>query len=239
MDFVESGFRACWRNAKALVSASEKLMNSGHQALALSISVLALEEMGKLFAVDGLLYARQSDAKSEGFCRSLRDHKTKLAFLEALPILFLNLTRSDPRYGHEERFMVALKISAQDLKEAGNTVMRELGENNFLELDHWKQRGFYASNVPEGTGFIAPSEAVSPALANAVNHLAWRAETTLDFILKDGNLERYLDQARRIRAALTEDQHQELERRGQEIAADIGFLGAEDEPGGLTNQVKP
>jgi len=37
-------------------------------------------------------------------------------------------------------------------------------------------------------------------LSDAVHRFAWRGITTLDFVLKDGNLERYIDQARALRA---------------------------------------
>ena len=144
LEFVESGFRACWQNAKDLLSASQKLIDGGLHAPALSLGVLALEELGKLFAIDGLLYARLEDHKSMVFIKSGRSHTSKLAFLELFPLLLLNLTRADPRYGKEERFNAALAISVQDLKEAGNAVMEELGEGNFLGLDRWKQQGFYA-----------------------------------------------------------------------------------------------
>jgi hypothetical protein len=63
---------------------------------------------------------------------------------------------------------------------------------------------------------MAPKDAIERDLAQCVYHLAWRATTTLDFLLKDGNLERYIERARGIRANLTEAQHQQLERMGAE-----------------------
>ena len=63
---------------------------------------------------------------------------------------------------------------------------------------------------------MTPSEAISPSLAKAVYHLA---VTTLDFVLKGGNLERYLERVRSVRAVLTEKQHQELERQARELFA--------------------
>lgn len=216
LDFVESGFRACWHNAKDLLSASQKLMDGGLQAPALSLSVLTLEELGKLLAIDGLLYARVDDDKSTAFTKSGRSHASKLALLDLFPLLLLNLTGTDPRYGKEKRFNAALAISVQDVKDAANAVLQELGEGSFHGLDTWKQRGFYASAAGGEGRFITPSEAVSPSLAKAVHRLAWRAVTTLDFVLKGGSLERYLENARSVRAALTEEEHRELERCGQE-----------------------
>ena len=46
LEFVESGFRACWENALDLNAASQKLHDGGFHATGLSLSVLALEELG-------------------------------------------------------------------------------------------------------------------------------------------------------------------------------------------------
>lgn len=214
LDFVESGFRACWSNAQDLVVASQKLIDSGLHAPALSLAVLALEELAKLSAIDGLLFARHDDHKAATFTKSGRSHSAKLTVLELFPLLLGNLSRTDPRYGKEQKYNLALAISLRQLKENGNAVMARLQEAGFLGLDSWKQQGFYVSALDRR--FIAPCDAIEPSFAKAVHHLAWRATTTLDFVLKGGNLERYIENARSVRAALTEEQHQELERLGEE-----------------------
>jgi AbiV family abortive infection protein len=219
LDFVASGFRACWQNAKDLLTASQRLMDGGLPAPALSLSVLALEELGKLIAIDGLLYATQDDYKSERFDKSLTRHKPKLTDIAVLRHLLRSLARADPRYGKEEQFGDALRYAFRDLKGAENAVLREMKDRSLLGLDRLKQRGFYAEIAGKEARFITPSGAISPSLATAVHHLAWRAVTTLDFVLKGGNLERYLDRARSVRAALTEKQHQEFERQARELIA--------------------
>jgi AbiV family abortive infection protein len=80
LEFVESGFRACWENALDLNAASQKLHDGGFHATGLSLSVLALEELGKLTAIDGLLFSRQDDYKSAAFLKANRSHASKLAF---------------------------------------------------------------------------------------------------------------------------------------------------------------
>ena len=106
--------------------------------------------------------------------------------------------------------------------------MKELQATNFASLDSWKQRGFLVHEMSQQQQFVAPHDAVQPSLAKAVHHLAWRATTTLDFILKNGNLERYIENARSVRAALSEEQHRELELRGGEQFAKI-FAGSSDD----------
>lgn len=228
LQFVESGFRACWRNAQDLVFASQKLIDIGLYAPALSIAILALEELGKLMAIDGLLSARPDDYKTTTFDKSLRDHSAKLALLEVLPLLLLNLSRTDPRYGKEQRFNQALALSGLDLKEAGNVVMKELEATDFAGLNRWKQRGFLVHVMDQQQRFVAPRDAIRPSLAKAVHYFAWRATTTLDFILKNENLERYIENARSVRARLSEEQHQELEALGNEQFAKIFRSSGDD-----------
>jgi hypothetical protein len=56
LEFIQDGFRACWRNASDLVAASENLIDQGLHGPGLSLAVLALEELGKLCAIDGLTH---------------------------------------------------------------------------------------------------------------------------------------------------------------------------------------
>lgn len=219
LEFIESGFVACWRNGQALVSGAKQLIDGGNHALALSLSVLALEELGKALCLDGLLFARPGDEKSETFARSLKSHSTKLSAFVYFPYLLGQMARVDPRYKNERKFGQAIAITVADLKDRGNVVLSLMKDESFSELDRWKQAGFYAQ--PRDNGFIAPSEAVSAPVAQAVYQLAWRAVTTFDFLLKDGNLERYTSMAREIRAKLSESDHAQLEQAARQLAAEL------------------
>jgi AbiV family abortive infection protein len=222
---VEQGFRACWQNAQDLVKASDQLLDADLHAPALSLALLALEEIAKLGAIDGLLYARPDDEKADLFKKATKSHAIKLSILEMFPLLLGNLARSDPRYGTEQRFNLALAMSIEQLRDDGNAVMAELRDGAFQKLDEWKQRGFYTAYT--GSGFVAPRSAVPTALAWKVRQLAWRATTTLDFVLKDGNLERYIEQARSIRSKLSESQHRELEMLAEHLGAAL-FAESDD-----------
>jgi AbiV family abortive infection protein len=219
LEHVERGFQACWHNAQDLVLASKKLIDDGLHAPALSLAVLALEEIAKLYAIDGLLFARTDDHKSEAFSKAVRDHSVKLTLLELFPLLIGSLARVDPRYGKEKAYNEALAIALIQMKHDGNAVMVHLDGGGFLALNEWKQRGFYVGSCDKG--LMAPREAVEPLLSKTVYQLAWRAVTTLDFVLKGGNLERYIANARSIRKALTEEQHREFERVGEQKFQDI------------------
>jgi AbiV family abortive infection protein len=194
---------------------------------ALSLAALALEELAKLHAIDGLLFAKKDDHKVEIFKKALRSHSEKLAILERLAVLIANLSTADPRDGSDERFNAAVVESLRQLKKDGNTVIAELGGTNFSSLDGWKQKGLYVSVTEQG--FIAPCRAVEPSLAKAVCKLAWRTTTTIDFLLKGGNLEKYVERARSVRAKLPEQGHQELERLGKQQFEEIFQTPQEDQ----------
>jgi AbiV family abortive infection protein len=216
LDFVGAGFRACWSNAKELVAASDKLIHEGLHAPALSLAVLALEEIGKLCSVDGLLFARAGDRKSQRFDKSQRDHETKLGVVPSLPFLIANLTRVDPRFGKNQAYAEALAINLRGWQSDRNELLQHMRQEDFAAaLNSWKQRGFYVS-ADRGT-VITPREAVDPELAQAMHRFAWRSISTLDFVLRDGNLERYIEQAKSMRAGMTESDHQTLEATATEM----------------------
>lgn len=75
LDQVEDAFRACWKTAQQHVAASKVLKESDLHAQALSLAVLAIEELGKLFCVDGLLFARADDGRAKAFAKAQRDHR--------------------------------------------------------------------------------------------------------------------------------------------------------------------
>jgi len=215
LEFVESAFAACWRNAQDLVKGAKLLLDNDLHAQALSLSVLALEELGKLFCIDGLLYAHTGDDKADIFAKSLRNHAVKLDALTLFPALLGHIASVDPRYGTEPPFGQALVISIEDLQARGNAVLSLSRDQSFQTLDQWKQSGFYAQ--PQGNEFLAPASAVDSKLAQAVYNLAWRASSTLDFLFKQGNLERYTGNARSLRAKLTEADHQKIENAGRRV----------------------
>jgi hypothetical protein len=86
-------------------------------------------------------------------------------------------------------------------------------DGSFQGLDQLKQQGFYSQ--PKQDEFVVPSRAVERNVAEAIHDLAWRASSTLDFLLKQGNLRRYIEAARVLRAKLTEADHQRVEQMGE------------------------
>lgn len=216
LDQVEDAFRACWKTAQEHVAASKVLKESDLHAQALSLAVLAIEELGKLFCVDGLLFARADDGKAKAFAKAQRDHRIKLSSFELIPALLSGIASTDSRTG-ESRFAKTMHESAVDLKARGNVVLSLLGGEGFHGLDEWKQKGFYSQLI--SNSFRTPSESVGPEQADAVYMLAWRASSTLDFLLKNGHLERYIDAARDLRSKLSEELHKSISATADEMIA--------------------
>jgi AbiV family abortive infection protein len=219
LEFIEAGFRACWQNANDLIAGSKSLMQQRLHAPALSLAVLALEEVGKMCATDGLLFARPDDHKSKRFGKSQRDHDIKLIALHLIVLFIKNISRADPRHGKNRAYLQALTISFNQLTSQANTVLQLTQGEGFAGLNKWKQRGFYVGL--DQNAFAAPRDAVDEKYSQAVYQFAWQVVTTLDFVLKDGNLERYFQRARSVRGKLTERDHKGFEDIGQLIADDL------------------
>jgi hypothetical protein len=94
-------------------------------------------------------------------------------------------------------------------------VLALLKPASFRGLDGWKQLGFYAQ--PVNDKFQSPNVAVEKNVSEAVYLFAWRAVTTLDFLLKGANLERYITRARLLRSKMTEKEHTEIEKLGSAL----------------------
>lgn len=216
LGFIEQGFRACWQNAQDLIACAKSLNDAGMHAPALSLSVLALEELGKLMALDGLLFARHDDSRSKYFKDSSRSHETKLGSIALFPLFLGSLMASDPRCGNDPAYAQANVSNIRNLQQDVNAILARLGNEGFRGLDKYKQCGFYVSTTSKG--LQAPRNNVDPKLAEMVYTLAWRSTTSVDVLLKEGNLERYIQQARNVRSKLTEAGHKELEQLGEEHA---------------------
>jgi AbiV family abortive infection protein len=195
-------------------------MDAEQIGVSLSLSVLAMEEVGKMMYLDGLLFARPGDYKHQKFKDGFRKHAWKLSSLDLFPFFLNTLATADPRYGEEAPYNSAIAITLENLKMERLALIPWLGEScELTELDKWKQRGFYAS--PEGSRFGLPNEVISKEFAKAVHTLASRFTSTLDFLLKNGNIDRYFARARVLRSKLSETDHQFLERLGRQIADEI------------------
>jgi AbiV family abortive infection protein len=219
LGFIEMAFRACLSNARDLTAASKALIAANFHAQGLSLAILALEELGKLAAIDGLLFARSDDYKTAAFHKSGKNHNHKLQNFELFPLFLHSIAIHDLRYQEDLRFRQAIVVVVRDWQRLCNLIANKLDAHSLTDLDLLKQKGLYSHEI--NGRFVAPRDAVDPALADIVHELAWRALDGMDFLLKGENLSRYFDWARSTRNKLSEDQHRELERLGHEVSANV------------------
>jgi AbiV family abortive infection protein len=207
--FVVQAVRECCKNALGLATESQAILDHGRHALALSIAVLSLEELGKATMIDGLLLAKAGDYKTKMFEKGHTDHPMKLIRILGLHMWITVLAQLDPRWETDDAFREALAVSVDRDREIINDVLRQLDSSKgFAALDSWKQRGFYV-NAESGGSPQAPADAVSKVLAVAVVLLARRLATLVDFVFSD-NYKRYEQFGQKLRRAMTEADHEAL-----------------------------
>lgn len=219
VDSIGEGIEACWLNALALLESAKLVKSQGHHALALSLAVLAMEEIGKMSMIDGLLFAKPGDERSKIVEGGFRSHKSKLGALDVFPFLLNYLSTLDPRYNTEQRFNLTLAIVPQQYKRERQALEPWLGPACDLRvLDSWKQKGFYTHFDSSGR-FVRPAE-IEEDFSTAVVQLANRLVDAVNFVLKD-NMIRYKERIRLLREKLTDAQLLQIRKRVQELVNEM------------------
>jgi AbiV family abortive infection protein len=238
LEFVRSGFVACLQNAKDLVAASKVLMETGYHAPALSLSVLALEEIGKLIAIDGLLVAQADSGRAAKAAKAGHSHVVKLQALAVVDRMVAKTSLVDPRNNVEGAYATALAVILQQLEAAKHAVLNLLPDRDFQLLNRMKQQGFYIGNDQDK--FICPRDVIDSAVSKAVYNFAWAAAGAMATVLSGDNLERYFNMAASIRSKSTEQSHQDDEAIGKQFI-ELLFSSEQnrsDEPSPSANGIK-
>lgn len=210
LKFIESAFVATSECATELTNAAKILLDNSQNALATSLSILAIEETGKFICIDGLLFSKQGDSKSERYKKSLKAHNVKLdAFIKIRELLSIFIM-DDPRR-KEGSFVEQFNAGIIGIDKHARSLFNLLKCDDFLCLNGLKQSGFYAE--AKNNTFIKPNDAVTRNIAENVYLLASSATSTLELVIKDNNLERYLNQALSIREKLSEADFDELSKQ--------------------------
>jgi AbiV family abortive infection protein len=111
---------------------------------ATSLAVLALEEVGKMILLDGLLFAKTGDERHEHFTKGHLAHRSKLRSLEIYPVFLVYLRTMDPRRA-ECAFRQATVVALTDLKKKRERIGDVFGAKfPLMDLDALKQKGFYS-----------------------------------------------------------------------------------------------
>jgi AbiV family abortive infection protein len=217
-DFVLDAFCKAYETAEANYRAAAALKEKGLWGPATSLAVLALEEVGKMCLIDGLLFARGGDERHRAFTKGHRMHAAKLDRLELFPLFLDYLTTIDPRQ-KEEVYGQTMIAVLSDLKRRRQAVA-DLHGHPFLlgALDELKQKGFYSHNV--GVSCFSNQEGIPQPLAEAIVALAWRVTGALQFVLGP-NLDAYKQRVISLRSKMDDTKLAEIRKL---VAADLETL---------------
>ncbi len=206
---VLQGIHAAVTQGASLARSAERLQSEGDHALALSVAVLSLEEIGKALLIDGLLFAKAGDEKAAVFERGHRKHTEKLRYVQALPMYLEKQATADPR-SEDAKYHERIAAATKDFNAARAELISALDvPEGFEALDRFKQRGFY-TELKDGMIFELPAKSISLSLAAAVVTVARTAANAAEIPFEVG-VEPYVEFIEGIRGAMTEAQHQELE----------------------------
>lgn len=202
------------RSEKALVSGYSKirdtimdlyrsakiLRDNGNATQSTSLSILALEECGKLFLFDSLLFSTKDDDYEANFRKCFGSHVSKIEALQFFPMLLVKFARADPRYNNNPQFRLMVD---DDLPKAV-LIFREMRDNledcDLRNMDKVKQKGFYSSL--SGNGFATPSDAVCTGDHDRVFKCISAYAHLLDEIVSDRSINNQIDIARSVRGSM-------------------------------------
>ena len=122
---VVKGMHLCFMNAKAMVDESRLLKENGHHARALSLIILALEELGKIPIMMNAIILKKDDYQAwKKFWKELQKHKIKISVWS----VYGKLLAKFPGKGYETEFLEGIESLADKFKQLGFYVSFFKGE---------------------------------------------------------------------------------------------------------------
>lgn len=200
LKFLKRGYLSIRETVAQLVSSSSLLLGSGAHSQAASLAVIALEECGKIFLLDSLLFSKPDDGYVKGFKRGSISHRDKL-FAVQFFIVFLKALSEHDKRNSDERFKKAIQIGMLNLHQNYIELRDSLPNADIHELDKIKQEGFYTKL--EGQDFIPTTETLSFQVAEKINKLACAMNANMDFIMTPQSVSAYVKAAESLRAEVS------------------------------------
>ena len=217
-DTILDLFTKAYESAHSNYEAASALSKIKQYSQSTSLAILALEEVGKMILVDGLLFAREGDERYKHHKKGHLSHKMKLDALEIYPLFLGYLSYADPRQ-HEKKYKQMMVIVITDLKEKRQKIADLFGDDFLLmDLDILKQQGFYSHTSNGKTK--SNREGVSPEIAKSILDLTWRVTDTLKFVLGP-NLVHYRNQFRDYREKIDDITLRKFRNNAKQIAETI------------------
>lgn len=226
-NYISSGVAQATRNAVALCKDAKLLLDAGSYPRCLSLSVLAIEEVGKIVIIDSLVFAAVGDERAKGYVDGFGKHRDKLNAAAQFPLAIPYFFRFDTSRRDRERVREACAIGLRYWSQAKKRLMHLLGEEShtmtqwtadFTKLNRWKQAGFYVDQPKSGDAFVSPGD-VSRDLAESTYDVAWRMADGLNFLLSAGT-SHYAQWIERARRSLGIDGAKELREHVNSVVTD-------------------
>ncbi|HXF81420.1 MAG TPA: AbiV family abortive infection protein [bacterium] len=205
-----AGISNCRRNSFALLRGADILLRNGHFPAALSLAVLALEEIGKMMHIDSLVFAKAGDERDAAFQAAFRSHPKKLEAINGFPYFLAYLATFKPKWAEDNVYVQQLRSVEIAFREQLTNVMKLLGLRSLSDFDGWKQRGFYTSLNPNGVT-EGPSDAIDDAKARPVVAFSGLVVESMDWIF-ELNFERYKAFVLQARGVVSDEKLLEIRR---------------------------
>lgn len=209
-DSILAGVEGCWRNSFELLRGADLLLHGGRFPPALSLAVLALEEIGKMVHIDSLVFAKEGDERDEAFQRVFRSHPRKLEALRGFPDFLAYLATFKPKWAEDHTYVQQLRSVEVEFHRQLANVKALLRLTVLSDLDQWKQRGFYTGLNPKGNA-EAPSDAIDEVKARTVVAFSGMIVEGVDWIFAM-NFERYRSFVLGARGAVSDEERLEMRR---------------------------
>lgn len=226
LEFVFKAIAACRAQSLSLFEGAELLFEAKNYPLALANAVLALEEVGKLFLIDGLLFARSDDRKSTRFIRGAQKHGSKLRSIGYFPTFVSYLLMVRKTLSNVPTLIpldVSVGIARKSHANAVKALLQRHGDNFKVEdLDKWKQKGFYSHTDGSGT-FVTSAVSIDRDIAEDVLSFARPIVGIIGYLLDEDGMDAYKRFANGSRSTMSEADHTRIEEKtAREIEEILG-----------------
>lgn len=222
LKFLKSGYLSIRETITQLVSSSSLLLENGAHSQAASLAVIALEECGKIFLLDSLLFSKPDDDYVKSFKKGSLSHKDKL-FAAQFFIAFLQKLSEHDKRNSDVRFKKAIQIGMLNLHENYKKLRDSLPNADIHELDRIKQEGFYTKL--DGQSFSPTTETLNPQVAEKINKLACAMNSNMEFIMTPQSVSAYVKAAEKLRGDLSVEEWEDVrDIVGEAVAAQLQIL---------------
>jgi AbiV family abortive infection protein len=200
LEFLKNGYLTIKESVFQLIDSSNLLLEAGAYGQSTAIAIIALEECGKIYILDSLLYSKPDGEYNKNFKKDSTDHKHKLDAIQFF-IPFLELLSEHDKRKNEKNFRLAIGTGLSNMHRSYKELRDDLPDQNIHELNNIKQAGFYTRVV--GESFLSTKKAVGAKEAIIINKFANVTLGNMKLIMTPQNISAYLDNAQHIRSIVS------------------------------------